>query len=146
MQSPDQASPSKRRSQLDKEFHARYCAVKNIRTALFFVAFFTLEVFVSWRGLDGPFRHPSLIELPFIIVTVAIGLRLLLMFRCFIERLVLGLSLINIVTGVVSAYVPAIGMGPFADLIRSGKLSLWVFVLIVSLGMLVLSARSLDSA
>ena len=68
------------------------------------------------------------------------------MFRCFIERLVLGLSLINIVTGVVSAYVPAIGMGPFADLIRSGKLSLWVFVLIVSLGMLVLSARSLDSA
>jgi hypothetical protein len=131
---------------LDEEFHARYCAVRNGRIALLFVAFLAIEVFVSWRALDKPFRRPPLFELPFYIVTVAIGLRWLGMFRCVLERLVLGLSLINFVAGIVSAYIPAIGMSSFAELIRSSKLSLWVFVLIVSLGMLVLSARRIDSA
>ena len=115
-----------------------------MRTAILFVAFFTIEVLVSWRTLDKPHHRPSLIELPFYILTVAIGVRWLLMFKCVVERLVLGLSLINFVIGVVSAYVPTIGSGPFSELIKSGKLSLWVFVLVVSIGLLILSARSHD--
>jgi hypothetical protein len=146
MQSPDQTATPKSRNQLDEEFHARYCAVRNVRTAWLFVAFFAVEVFVSWRGLDKPFQRPSLIELPFFIVTIAIGVRWLLVFKCVMERLVLGISLINFVAGLIFAYVPTIGTGTSAELIRSGKLSLWVFALIVSLGMLVLSARSIDTA
>ena len=145
MRSPDQANKRKTRNELDEEFHARNCAVKNMRTAMLFVAFFAIEVLVSWRTLDKPYHRPSLIELPFFIVTFAIGVRWLLMFKCVVERLVLGLSLLNFATGVVSAYVPTIGMGPFSELIRSGKLSLWIFVLVVSIGMLILSARSHDS-
>jgi hypothetical protein len=145
MRSPDRANKPKTRSELDEEFHARNCAVRNTRTALLFVAFFTREVLVSWRTLDKPYHRPSLIELPFFIVTVAIGVRWLLMFRCAVERLVLGLSLINFATGVVSAHVPSIGAGPFSELIGTGKLSLWVFVLVVTIGMLILSARSHDS-
>jgi hypothetical protein len=57
----------------------------------------------------------------------------------------MGLSLINFAIGVLSGYVPSIGTGPFSELIRSGKLSLWVFVLVVSIGMLIVSARSHDS-
>jgi len=115
-----------------------------MRTAILFVALFTIEVLVSWRTLDKPYHRPTLIELPFYILAIAIGVRWLLMFKCAVERLVLGLSLINFVVGVVSAYVPTIGSGPFSELIRSGKLSLWVFVLVVSIGMLFLSARSHD--
>ena len=145
MRSPDQANKPKTRSELDEEFHARNCAVRNTRTALLFVAFFTIEVLVSWRTLDKPYHRPSIIELPFFIVTLAIGVRWLLMFTCVFERLVLGLSLINFAIGVFSAYIPTIGTGPYSELIRSGKLSLWVFVLVVSIGMLILSARSHDS-
>ncbi len=130
---------------MDEEFHARNCAVKNMRTAMLFVAFFTIEVLVSWRSLDKPFYRPSFIELPFFIVTIAIGVRWLMMFKCVVERLVLGLSLVNFEAGIVSAYVLSIRTGPFSELIRSCKLSLWVFVLVVSIGMLILSVRSHDS-
>jgi len=145
MQPPDQTNKRKTRNELDEEFHERNCALKKTRTAVLFVAFFAIEVVVSWRALDKPYHRPSFIELPFFVITIGIGVKWLLMFKCVLERLAIGLSLINFAAGLVAAYVPTIGNGPFSDLIKSCKLSLWVFVLVVSIGMLILSARSHDS-
>src|SRR4030081_501543 len=48
-----------------EEIHARTCAVRNVRSALFLVGFFTLEVFLSSRALGKPFSDHNLYELLF---------------------------------------------------------------------------------
>ena len=62
-------------------------------------------------------------------------------FTCFRERLVFVLVIVSIVTGEVYGFFPAI-VGPYAHVMELGKLALSLLGLLVSLTMLVQSARS----
>ena len=125
-----------------REFHALYCPLKNTKSALMFVACFSLVVLAGWRGLHKAPEHHSFVELAFAILVAAVLAKWLVAdFECFRERLVLGLAIVSLATGEVSGFLPAI-VWPYAQQVRSGELALWSFGLLVSLTMLVQSARN----
>jgi glyoxylase-like metal-dependent hydrolase (beta-lactamase superfamily II) len=47
----------------DQEFHALYCPLKNTKSALFLVVFFSVTAFVNWKGLHNAPEHPDFVEL-----------------------------------------------------------------------------------
>lgn len=130
-----------RRKLSDQEFHALYCPVKNTKSALFLVACFSVVAFGSWRGLHKASEHPSFVELFFAILVVAMLAKWLVAFTCFRERLVFGLVIVSMVTGEVESFVPSV-FNKHAEMVKSGQLALSLFCLLVSLTMLVQSARS----
>jgi hypothetical protein len=125
----------------DQEFHALYCPVKNTKSALFLVAFFSVTAFVNWKGLHKAPEHPDLIELLFVIIVVVMLAKWLVNFTCFRERLVFGLIIVSMVTGEVEGFVPSV-FSQHVEMVRSGHLALSLLGLLVSLSMLVHSARS----
>ena len=128
------------------EIHARVCAIKNPRVAAFLVGFFTLESFMSWRELGKPFAQNSLYDLLIQIVLCSVVLFPLLfkISRCLPERLILGIVLIEIVTGWVIEYSPDTFEG-VAGLVRQFNLILHIFALLAGLGLLVSSSYSRKS-
>jgi hypothetical protein len=130
-----------RRNLSDQEFHALYCPVKNTKSALFLVAFFSLEIFLGWKGLHKAPERPDLVTLPFLIIVVAMLAKWLVNFTCFRERLVFVLVIVSIVTGEVEGFVPSL-FSKHAEMIKPGDLALLILGLLVSLTMLVQSARS----
>ncbi|MGB7281029.1 MAG: hypothetical protein WBE13_02110 [Candidatus Acidiferrum sp.] len=124
-----------------QEFHELYCPVKNAKSALLLVAYFSLAAFDNWKGLHKPPDRPDLVTLAFLIIVVALLAKSLLYFTCFRERLVLGLVIVCLVTGGVYGFFPAI-LGPSAHLMELGKLALSLLGLLVSLTMLIQSARA----
>ena len=129
-----------RRGLPDQEFHALYCPVKNTKSALFLVACFSVAAFVSWKGLHKAPEQPSVVELVFAILVVAMLAKWLVAFTCFRERLVFSLVIVSLVTGEVTRLVPSV-FSKHAELVKSGKLALSLLGLLVSLTMLVQSAR-----
>ena len=139
----EQGGVPMRRKLSDQEFHALYCPVKNAKSALFLVAYFSLQAFGNWKGLHEAPEHLDLVSLSFIIIVVAMLAKSLVNFTCFRERLVLGLIIVSFVTGEVYGFFPGI-VGPYAYLVKFGDLALSLLGLLVSLTMLVQSARSPD--
>ena len=86
-----------RRGLSDQEFHALYCPVKNTKSALFLVACFSVAAFVSWKGLHKVPEQPSVVELLFAILVVAMLAKWLVAFTCFRERLVFGVVVVSFV-------------------------------------------------
>ena len=125
--------------QTNEAFHSRYCAVRSMRMALIFVAFCTLEVFLSWKTLGKSFSEYSIFEILRDIAVIGACVIFMLMYKCFWERFVIGLIIVRYVTGLVTGFAPHI-IDPFSGLVRLGNLALWVLALIVSLSMLVQSA------
>lgn len=125
----------------DQEFHALYCPVKNTKSALFLVAYFSVAAFGNWKGLHKAPEHLDLVRLSFVIIVAALLAKSLVNFTCFRERLVFGLVIVSIVTGEVYGFFPAI-VGPYAYVVKFGKLALSLLGLLVSLTMLVQSART----
>lgn len=125
----------------DQEFHALYCPVKNVRSALFLVAYFSVTAFVGWKGLHRDLKHPSLVELLFAMLVVALLAKWLVNFTCFRERLVLGIAIVSLVTGEVVSFVPSV-FSQYVETVKFCKLALSLVGLLVSLTMLVQSARS----
>src|SRR5260370_21858861 len=130
-----------RRKLSDQEFHALYCPVKNPKSALFLVAYFSVAAFGNWKGLHKAPEHLDLVSLSFIIIVVAMLAKSLINFTCFRERLVFVLVIVSFVTGEVYGFFPAI-VGPYAHVMELGRLALSLLGLLVSLTMLVQSARS----
>jgi len=130
-----------RRNLSDQEFHALYCPVKNTKSALFLVAYFSVAAFGNWKALHKAPEHLDPVSLSFIIIVMAILAKPLIHFTCFRERLVFGLVIVSFVTGEVYGFFPAI-VGPHAHVMQLGKLALSLLGLLVSLSMLVQSARS----
>lgn len=128
------------RDQSNEEFHARNCAIANSRTSIIFVAFCALEVFLSWRVLGKTFPAYNLVGVFRDIVMIMVCAKLLLIFRCFRERLVVGIVMLRYVISLVSGFMPTV-FNRAAGPIRSVDLALWVLALIVSLSMLIHSAR-----
>jgi hypothetical protein len=125
----------------DQEYHARYCPVKNAKSALFLVAYFSVTAFVNWKGLHKPPEHPDFVLLLFAILVVAMLARWLVTFTCFRERLVLGLVIVTMVAGQVERFVPSV-VSQHLEGVKSGHLALSLLGLLVSLTMLVQSART----
>jgi len=124
-----------------QEIHARYCPVKNTKSALFLVAYFSLAAFENWKGLHKAPEHLDLARLSFVIIVLAMLAKALVNFTCFRERLVFALVIVSFVTGEVYGFFPAI-VGPYAHVVRLGELAMSLFGLLVCLTMLVQSARS----
>jgi hypothetical protein len=125
----------------DDEFHALYCPVKSAKSALFLVASFSLVAFVAWKGLHKPFEPPDVVELFFVVIVGAILAKWLVAFTCFRDRLVIGIVIVNLLTGEVTRFLPSV-FGQYAEIIKSGKLALWLLGLLVSATMLVQSFRT----
>jgi hypothetical protein len=130
-----------RRNLSDQEFHALYCPLKNTKSALFLVAYFSVAAFGNWKGSHKAPEHLDLVSLSFIIIVMAILAKSLIHFTCFRERLVFGLVIVSFATGEVYGFFPAI-VGPYAHVMQPGKLALSLLGLLVSLTMLVQSART----
>jgi hypothetical protein len=125
--------------QTKEEVHAHFCAVRNWRTALLFAACCALLVIVSWKTTGkAPSKH-SYFDIPFNVLTILILGRWPVVFRCFRERFVLGLVLVSQVKWLVSWFVPTLGV---AVLARQMFRVLWVLAFLMSLSMLVQSARN----
>ena|ERR1700675_459594 len=125
----------------DQEFHGLYCPVKNPKSALFLVVCFSMTAFVNWKGLHKAPQHPDFVVLLFAIVVVAMLAKWLVAFTCFRERLVFGLVIVSLVAGEVERFVPSI-VSQHLETVKSGHLALSLLGLLVSLTMLVQSARS----
>jgi hypothetical protein len=124
----------------DQELHTLYCPVKNSRSALFLVASFSVIVFVGWKGLHKPPEHHSIVDLLFFIAAAAMLARLLVAFTCLRERLVISVVIVSLLTAAVTGFVPSV-FSQHTEMLRSGKLALSLLGLLVSLTMLVQSAR-----
>ena len=125
----------------DQEFHALYCPVKNTKSALFLVACFSVVVFVSLKGLHKAPEHPSFVDLLFGILVVAMLAKWLVAFTCFRERLVFGLVIVSLVRWEVEGFAPSV-FSQHVAMVKFGELALSLLGLLVSLTMLVQSARS----
>jgi hypothetical protein len=125
----------------DQEFHTLYCPVKNPKGALFLVASFSVVVFVSWKGLHKALEHPSFVELLFGILVAAMLAKWLVAFTCFRERLVFGIVIVSLVSWEVQGFAPSV-FSQHVAMVKFGELALSLLGLLVSLSMLVQSARS----
>ncbi len=122
----------------NEEVHARYCAVRNVRIALLFVAFCTLQAFLWWRDLDKAFPQYGPYDLVWHVIAIAVIVKLFAAFACLRERFVLGLGIAVLVRGLVSGFKPSL-IDPVAGMVRHAFLALWVVALLLSLSMLVSS-------
>ncbi len=121
------------------EDHAKVCAVRNERIAIFLLGFFALEVFLSWRSLGNPFGEHSLYDVLFRFVLMLVVFPFFLQVsKCLPERFILGIVAVRMVTGLFFEYAPNLG-SPVAHLVRAGDLTLWVLALLISLALLVSS-------
>jgi hypothetical protein len=122
--------------------HERFwCAFTHTRVALFFVVFCGWEVFLCWKGLDKPFSRPSLFEIPFYILVVAVYAPIFWMiFRCFTERFVIAVGTVDLAIAVVSWLLPTL-LNPVAGLFRRAFLVLWGLAFLMSLNMPIQSVR-----
>jgi len=125
----------------DQEFHALYCPVKNTKGALFIVAYFSVAVCVAWKGLHKTLEHPSFVELLFGLLVAAMLAKWLVAFTCFRERLVFGLVIVSLVRWEIEGFAPSV-FSQHVALVRFGELASSLLGLLVSLTMLVQSARS----
>jgi hypothetical protein len=134
-------TPATRRNPSDYEIHAQSCPVKNSKSALFLVASFSVMVFVGWKGLHRAPEHKSIVELLFYIVVAAGLARLLAAFTCLRERLVISVVIVSLLTGAATGFVPSV-FSQHVEMVKFGELALSLLGLLVSLTMLVQSARS----
>src|SRR5579863_6397871 len=127
----------------NEQKHERiYCAFTHRRIAWSFVALCAVEVFVSWRGLDKPIARPSLFELSFYILLVAVYAPMSIMvLRCFSERFVVGVCTAVFVKAVAYFFAPIL-FNPVTGLVGRAFLVLWVLAFLVSLNMLVQALRN----
>jgi hypothetical protein len=125
----------------DQEFHALYCPIKNPKSALFLVAYFSVTTFVNWKGLHKPFEHPDVVELLFAILVVALLAKWLVAFTCFRERLVFGIVIVSLVAEEITRFMPSV-FGQYAEIVKPGKLALSLLGLLVSATMLVQPFRT----
>jgi hypothetical protein len=128
-----------------EQVHARVCSTRNIWSALFFVAFCALEAFLSWRGLGKAYPERSFYGRLFdyfgYVATIAICARLLMIFRCFQERFVLGLLIAVFVRVLVAESMPALFIPSVFNrvphLVGQVFFMLWVVALLISIFTLV---------
>jgi hypothetical protein len=126
----------------DQESHALYCPIKNVKSALFVAASFSVIAFASWKGLDKPPEHYSFVQLLLVaIFVVAIVAPWLVEFTCVRERLLLCIVIISLLKMEVQGFAPSV-FSKHVELVKSGELASALIGLFVSLTMLIQAIRS----
>jgi hypothetical protein len=131
----------------NEQKHERFwCGFTHIRVAWFFVAFCAWAVFLNWKGLDKPLSRPSVVELPFYILSVVVYVPIFwTVLRCFTERFVLGIAAVHLAIAIVSWFAPSFFVdslfNPITVLIRRAFFALWIVAFLLSLNMPIQSAR-----
>ena len=121
--------------------HSRFCANRNVVTALIFVAFCAMGVFLSWRSFaEGKVFTGSTIHSLGDALGIVILVQWLTVFRCLRERIVLSLGIIRLAAALVAGLEPG-WVDPVAVTMRQGSLALWTLAGIISLSMLVSALR-----
>jgi hypothetical protein len=126
--------------------HERLCANRNLPMALIVVVFCGMELVLSWRSLgrSSPVEHDKLFFLgP--VIGIAVLAMLFAEFKCIRERLVLALAMIRFATGLVSNLAPGL-VNPTSKLLKGSYLLLWIIATVISISMLVSSAKLKDHA
>ncbi len=123
-------------------YHGRFCALRHRTQALYFLLPCLALAVVSWRSLDRPFATQGLFTLVFGHVTALMFLTyLMLLLKCFRERLVISLAMIQSLVGLLRGLFPG-----FTALSTSFTgwvcFLLWVLACVVSLSMLLSTLRS----
>src|ERR1700674_3602656 len=126
-----------------EQVHARYCPARNVWGALFFVALCALEAFLCWRGLGEVHEERDIFDRvwdgSWNVVMIAICFRVLMFFRCFQERFVVGVTIAVFVRGLLCMLAPAL-MNQVAVPIMRSFFVLWIAAFLISLATFVSSA------
>ncbi len=124
------------RDQSDELYHRQYCTMSNTRVALTLTLSLVLVVFVSWIDVSKPVQRISLFNLVLLISVEIMLARGLAIFRCFRERLILGVIMTTLAISVVSELLHFRNESN-AELINYSEFGLWVLALLLSLSALV---------
>jgi hypothetical protein len=95
-------------------------------------------------GLSKPLPQHHFVELPFFVYVIGLFAIFLAKVRCLRERLVVGFATLSMIIGVLSAYLPAVA-NSLDGLVSYFRFALWVAASLISLTMLVSSARRTES-
>jgi len=115
--------------------------MRNARIALFYFGFSILETFLSWKELGKPYLAPSIFYVGFYILVIAELFILRRMFRCFGERLVVGIATLGLLRGIIIEILPNF-VASVSSIMRPAFVALWVFASIFSLGMFIQLVRT----
>ena len=124
-------------------WHPRYCAARNWRTALGFLAVSVYGVCVpAGRPLEGPLagRGDSPVFLFLYLLAVVVLVRLLFILRCFRERLVLALGISDVCLGFAALAVPR-ALAPWNGFVKQVSTLAWILAGLVSVSLLVSSLQ-----
>jgi hypothetical protein len=119
--------------------HSRFCASRNVKVALLYVAFCGVCVFLSWRpshALPVPDRG-----LPFgLLVAIVILAQVAFAVKCVRERVAVGAMMVSLASALVAEVAPGV-VSPVAGLLRITDYLLWGLATVISVSMFVSSIR-----
>jgi hypothetical protein len=116
-------------------FHARNCAARNRGMAAVFLGVSVLEGYFAWRNLSQPFpseRQVSIALIAGLSEFIALLLYLCLFFKCFRERLALGLGAAGDGVRLVVRAAPALSTVDATGLLKLSLL-MWALAALASL-------------
>lgn len=125
----------------ETDSHARYCAVQNTRSALFFVGAFLLAGLGGWIGLHKVVMPPDWPIFVFEVIVVAGLVKMMVDFKCLRERIGIGITIVILAMAQVERIAPSI-FGAHVRTERLIRLVLALTGLAISLSMLVQSLTS----
>jgi peptidoglycan/LPS O-acetylase OafA/YrhL len=122
-----------------QDVHLRICANRRTKVSLLFVAFCVMETLLVWRPLvNNETADRGTVFVLGLVVTIAVLIQMLRLFRCRRERIVLGLAIASFGASLISAIAPSF-MLKFEPLVTRADLVLWIIAVVLSLSMLVSS-------
>jgi hypothetical protein len=119
------------KSRSNEETHARYCAARNVRSALFLIAFCLLIIYLDWRDLRKPYAKVTNCDLFWQVVVLAVSMQSLRIFTCLRERLVIAAATLIFVREIAFRFFAA-SLIPISSQIRQAFLVPWIFSLLIS--------------
>ena len=123
--------------------HSRYCAARNVGTAVIFLGFTALEVFYALRDWSTPLpsERPSAFLIIGFLFTMAYLVILSVDLACFRERLVLGIGVVAFGLRLFVHIAPSLAL-PYSRAIRDVQSFLWFSAALTSLALLKSALRA----
>jgi hypothetical protein len=124
-------------------YHSRFCAVRNKRESIYFLVACLLLTLYGWRNLGKayPIGQSLFILLLGHLTALALLTQLMVVLKCFRERLVLGLIMATSAIGLIRGLLPSLTAAA-TPLVRESCFFLWAASSLVSLTMLLSAYNS----
>jgi hypothetical protein len=120
--------------------HARYCANRNVKSSVLFIALCGMGTALSWRSMHHPLAA-SAVSTFGMLVALVILVQVFFSSKCIRERLVAGIVMIVLGIGYLDAVAVArVGHGVGA--LEVSRPILWTVATLISLTMLISSIRT----